>query len=61
MKLRMMGSKLSMHTFPVHFQPSAIGDRIISCFGQYLDWPMNNNVRFQISMVYELLKRRLIF
>ncbi|KAG5585817.1 hypothetical protein H5410_046251 [Solanum commersonii] len=28
-----------------------------SCFGQYLDLPMNNNAHFQLTIVYELLKR----
>ncbi|KAH0711880.1 hypothetical protein KY289_007839 [Solanum tuberosum] len=29
-----------------------------SCFGQYLDLLEENNARFQMTMVYELLKRR---
>ncbi|KAH0780871.1 hypothetical protein KY290_000469 [Solanum tuberosum] len=32
-----------------------------SCFGHFLDLPENNNARFQMTMVYELLKRRFIF
>ncbi|KAG5621015.1 hypothetical protein H5410_006233 [Solanum commersonii] len=32
-----------------------------SCFGHFLDLPKNNNARFQMTMVYELLKRRFIF
>ncbi|KAH0693922.1 hypothetical protein KY285_021019 [Solanum tuberosum] len=30
-----------------------------SCFGYFLDLPEANNARFQISMVYDLLKRRI--
>ncbi|KAH0696432.1 hypothetical protein KY290_013795 [Solanum tuberosum] len=29
-----------------------------SCFGHFLDLPENNNARFQMTIVYELLKRR---
>ncbi|KAG5601685.1 hypothetical protein H5410_033055 [Solanum commersonii] len=32
-----------------------------SCFDHFLDLPENNNTRFQMTMVYELLKRRFIF
>ncbi|KAG5595865.1 hypothetical protein H5410_037097 [Solanum commersonii] len=32
-----------------------------SCFGHFLNLPENNNTRFQMTMVYELLKRRFIF
>ncbi|KAK4721756.1 hypothetical protein R3W88_011989 [Solanum pinnatisectum] len=32
-----------------------------SCFGHFLDLPENNNARFQMTMVYEHLKRRFIF
>ncbi|KAH0652859.1 hypothetical protein KY289_030537 [Solanum tuberosum] len=32
-----------------------------SCFGHFLDLPENNNAHFQMTMVYELLKRRFIF
>ncbi|KAG5600273.1 hypothetical protein H5410_031643 [Solanum commersonii] len=32
-----------------------------SCLGKYLDLHMNNNARFQMSIVYELLKRRFTF
>ncbi|PHT81026.1 hypothetical protein T459_14041 [Capsicum annuum] len=28
------------------------------CFGKYLDLPEDNNARFQMKMVYDLLKRR---
>uniref|UniRef100_M1ANK1 Uncharacterized protein n=1 Tax=Solanum tuberosum TaxID=4113 RepID=M1ANK1_SOLTU len=31
-----------------------------SCFGLYLDLPENNNVHFQMTMVYGLLKRRIL-
>ncbi|KAH0725358.1 hypothetical protein KY284_001223 [Solanum tuberosum] len=45
-KLRMMGSKLSMHT-------------LFLCICNLM--LLNNNARFQMTMVYELLKRRFIF
>ncbi|PHU00246.1 hypothetical protein BC332_30033 [Capsicum chinense] len=32
-----------------------------SCFGKYLDLLEDNNARFQIKMVYELLKRRFMY
>ncbi|PHT40298.1 hypothetical protein CQW23_19152 [Capsicum baccatum] len=32
-----------------------------SCFGQYLDLPEDNNGRFQMKMVYVLLKRRFMY
>ncbi|PHT98318.1 hypothetical protein BC332_32758 [Capsicum chinense] len=32
-----------------------------SCFGKYLDLPKDNNARFQMKMVYELLKRRFMY
>ncbi|KAG5594732.1 hypothetical protein H5410_035964 [Solanum commersonii] len=32
-----------------------------SCLGHFLDLPESNNARFQMTMVYELLKRRFIF
>ncbi|KAF3664421.1 hypothetical protein FXO38_10141 [Capsicum annuum] len=32
-----------------------------SCFGKYPDLPEDNNTRFQMKMVYELLKRRFIY
>ncbi|KAG5601407.1 hypothetical protein H5410_032777 [Solanum commersonii] len=32
-----------------------------SYFGHFLDLPENNNARFQMTIVYELLKRRFIF
>ncbi|KAK4722558.1 hypothetical protein R3W88_012791 [Solanum pinnatisectum] len=32
-----------------------------SCFGHFLDLPENNNAHFQMTMVYELLKRMFIF
>ncbi|PHT30804.1 hypothetical protein CQW23_29599 [Capsicum baccatum] len=38
------------------------GDLVVkeSCFGKYLDLPEDNNARFQMKMVYDLLKRRVI-
>ncbi|PHT32029.1 hypothetical protein CQW23_28366 [Capsicum baccatum] len=35
--------------------------RMESCFGQYLDLSEDNNARFQIKMVYDLLKRRFMY
>ncbi|PHT34319.1 hypothetical protein CQW23_26119 [Capsicum baccatum] len=37
-----------------------MGDLVVkeSCFGQYLDLPEDNSARFQMKMVYDLLKRR---
>ncbi|PHU26660.1 hypothetical protein BC332_04992 [Capsicum chinense] len=35
--------------------------RMDSCFGKYLDLPEDNNARFQMKMVYELLKRRFMY
>ncbi|PHU15765.1 hypothetical protein BC332_16970 [Capsicum chinense] len=32
-----------------------------SCFGKYLDFSEDNNARFQMKMVYELLKRRFMY
>ncbi|PHU02570.1 hypothetical protein BC332_27821 [Capsicum chinense] len=32
-----------------------------SCFGKYLNLPEDNNARFQMKMVYELLKRRFMY
>ncbi|PHU03557.1 hypothetical protein BC332_28808 [Capsicum chinense] len=32
-----------------------------SCFGKYLDLPKDNNARFQMKMVYDLLKRRFMY
>ncbi|KAF3635983.1 putative protein EIN4-like [Capsicum annuum] len=32
-----------------------------SCFGKYLDLPEDNNVCFQMKMVYNLLKRRFMY
>ncbi|KAH0653126.1 hypothetical protein KY290_031413 [Solanum tuberosum] len=54
---------VNSHTFHVHLQPNATGDSIMrkSCFGHFLDLPEKNNARFQMTMVYELLKRRFIF
>ncbi|PHU10268.1 Mitotic spindle checkpoint protein MAD1 [Capsicum chinense] len=35
--------------------------RMESCFGKYLDLSENNNARFQMKMVYDLLKHRFIY
>ncbi|PHU05223.1 hypothetical protein BC332_26045 [Capsicum chinense] len=32
-----------------------------SCFGQYIDLPEDNNARFQMKMVYDLLKHKLMY
>ncbi|PHT42603.1 hypothetical protein CQW23_16628 [Capsicum baccatum] len=39
------------------------GDLVVkeSYFGKYLDFPEDNNARFQMKMVYDLLKRRFMY
>ncbi|PHT51033.1 hypothetical protein CQW23_10780 [Capsicum baccatum] len=37
-------------------KPSALIVTLESCFGKYLDLPEDNNARFQMKMVYDLLK-----
>ncbi|PHU09688.1 hypothetical protein BC332_21548 [Capsicum chinense] len=39
------------------------GDLVVkeSCFGQYLDLPEDNNARFQMKMIYDLLKCRFMY
>ncbi|PHT96945.1 hypothetical protein BC332_34129 [Capsicum chinense] len=44
-------------TFSINRYPM----RMESCFGQYLDLPEYNNARFQIKMVYDLLKCRFMY
>ncbi|PHU25800.1 hypothetical protein BC332_04132 [Capsicum chinense] len=50
--------------YPVRMQCDGVidltGDLVVkeSCFGKYLDLPEENNARFQMKMVYDLLKRR---
>ncbi|PHU08591.1 hypothetical protein BC332_20451 [Capsicum chinense] len=43
----------SIDRYPVRIQDN--------CFGKYLDLSKDNNARFQIKMVYELLKRRFMY
>ncbi|KAF3650842.1 hypothetical protein T459_25722 [Capsicum annuum] len=43
----------SIDRYPVRMQDS--------CFGKYLDLSEDNNARFQMKMVYELLKRRFMY
>ncbi|PHU11572.1 hypothetical protein BC332_18502 [Capsicum chinense] len=40
-----------------------MGDFVVkdSCFRKYLDLPEDNNARFQMKMIYELLKRRFMY
>ncbi|PHU04314.1 hypothetical protein BC332_25136 [Capsicum chinense] len=45
-------------TFSIDRYPVRI---LESCFGQYLDLPEDNNARFQMKMVYDLLKRRFMY
>ncbi|KAH0725227.1 hypothetical protein KY284_001092 [Solanum tuberosum] len=60
---------INAHTFPVHLQPNATGDSIMrSAMGKPFDTfritlkqNENNNARFQMTMGYELLKRKFIF
>ncbi|KAH0716738.1 hypothetical protein KY290_013004 [Solanum tuberosum] len=49
-------------TFKITLKKNGLEDFLWnSCFGHFLDLPENNNARFQMTMVYELLKRRFIF
>ncbi|KAH0731321.1 hypothetical protein KY290_002346 [Solanum tuberosum] len=59
-----MRSAMGKHfdTFRVTLKQNGLEDFFRnSCFGHFLDLPENNNARFQMAMVYELLKRRFIF
>ncbi|PHU00249.1 hypothetical protein BC332_30036 [Capsicum chinense] len=53
----------SIDHYPVRMQCDGVtnltSDLVVkeSCFGQYLDLPEDNNARFQMKMVYDLLKR----
>ncbi|PHT37610.1 hypothetical protein CQW23_21183 [Capsicum baccatum] len=38
-------------------KPSVLIIILESCFGKYLDLPEDNNARFQMKMIYDLLKR----
>ncbi|PHU12334.1 hypothetical protein BC332_19264 [Capsicum chinense] len=57
----------SIDRYPVRIQfdgaTDLTGDLMVkkSCFGKYLDLPEDNNDRFQIKMVYDLLKRRFMY
>ncbi|KAF3655714.1 hypothetical protein FXO38_06688 [Capsicum annuum] len=42
-------------------KPSALIVALESCFGKYPDLPEDNNARFQMKMVYDLLKRRFMY
>ncbi|PHU03405.1 hypothetical protein BC332_28656 [Capsicum chinense] len=48
-----MVKAFSIDRYPVRMQDS--------CFGKYLDLPEDNNARFQMKMVYELLKRKFMY
>ncbi|KAF3681075.1 hypothetical protein FXO37_03058 [Capsicum annuum] len=54
----------SIDRYPVTMQcdgaTDLTGDLVVkeSCFGKYFDLPEDNNVRFKMKMVYDLLKRR---
>ncbi|KAH0712435.1 hypothetical protein KY289_008394 [Solanum tuberosum] len=46
-------------TFRITLKQNGLEDFLRnSCFGYFLDLPENNNAHFQMTMVYELLKRR---
>ncbi|PHU17308.1 hypothetical protein BC332_13003 [Capsicum chinense] len=53
--------------YPVRMQcdgtTDLTGDLVVKeiCFGQYLDFSKDNNARFQMKMVYDLLKRRFMY
>ncbi|KAF3658420.1 hypothetical protein FXO38_13212 [Capsicum annuum] len=57
----------SIDHYPMRIQcdgaANLIGDFVVkdSCFGKYLDLSEDNNARFQMKMVYELLKRRFMY
>ncbi|PHT34132.1 hypothetical protein CQW23_25932 [Capsicum baccatum] len=55
----------SIDRYPVRIQcdgsTDLMGDFMESCFGQYLDLPEVNNARFQMKMVYDLLKHRFMY
>ncbi|PHT98392.1 hypothetical protein BC332_32672 [Capsicum chinense] len=57
----------SIDCYPVRLEcdgaADLMGDFVVkdSCFGEYLDLLEDNNARFQIKMVYELLKRRFMY
>ncbi|PHT76984.1 hypothetical protein T459_20506 [Capsicum annuum] len=57
----------SIDRYPVRMQcdgaTDLTGDLVVkeSCFGQYLDLSEDNNARFQIKMVYDLVKRRFMY
>ncbi|PHU02024.1 hypothetical protein BC332_27275 [Capsicum chinense] len=42
-------------------KPSTLIVTLESCFGKYLDLPEDNNPRFQMKMVYDLLKRKFMY
>ncbi|PHT41367.1 hypothetical protein CQW23_20221 [Capsicum baccatum] len=58
----------SIDHYPVRMQSDGtadlMGDFVVksdSCFGKYLDLLEDNNARFQMKMVYELLKSRFMY
>ncbi|PHT28257.1 hypothetical protein CQW23_32139 [Capsicum baccatum] len=55
----------SIDRYPVRMQCDSAsdltGDLVGKLFGQYLDLLKDNNARFQMKMVYDLLKRRFIY
>ncbi|PHU29942.1 hypothetical protein BC332_02035 [Capsicum chinense] len=57
----------SIDRYPVRMQcdgaTDLTGDLVVmeSCFGQYLDLPEDNNARFQMKIVYDLLKCRFMY
>ncbi|PHT78864.1 hypothetical protein T459_16916 [Capsicum annuum] len=51
-------TKELVKTFSINSYPVRMQD---SCFGQYLDLLEGSNARFQMKMVYDLLKRRFIY
>ncbi|PHT42512.1 hypothetical protein CQW23_16537 [Capsicum baccatum] len=57
----------SIDHYPVRIQcdgaKDLTGDLMVKerCFGQYLDLPKDNNARFQMKMVYDLLKCKIMY
>ncbi|PHU05185.1 hypothetical protein BC332_26007 [Capsicum chinense] len=55
----------SIDSYPMRMQcdgaTNLTDDFVVNCFGQYLDLSEDNNARFQMKMVYDLLKHRLMY
>ncbi|PHT30598.1 hypothetical protein CQW23_29819 [Capsicum baccatum] len=62
-----LGKIFNINRYPVRMQCDSatdlMGDLVVKerCFGQYLDLSKDNNARFQMKMVYDLLKSRFMY